>query len=474
MGLHTKIRWNDGEGLNADDLTTATVGTYAEFIEALSPFGGGDIGAALDCRYSATAGADPVVNQISLRNERVNLPAAKLFAPHSMLPLVCVSTTISATGASPQLFDIYTSAVYIGPGTCFMSRANVVSSTPPGMSADSPLVYVMSALTYDLGAALASTAASITSALHASFADSARFDTLAIKLDHATTSESRDFEDAVTRTLTTVSTPKVDAVTCDFEYASGSVAATTLCSGAPAISSGYAPLVSIRRAHNAGAGISGAAPWLKESFYYHAYPTRYAEETVFPHDFMMANTSHYYYTGTNGLFPTIGELSKAGTLSGTHYIYIIPRNMHAACRLLGISFCMPDDAAQIDKIDFMAYQWASDGYQIVSTDDQLSLNAYEDADLALISGVNSRWLNASTEGVVYVGEQDWSPNAAYPTPIWGNGTHWGPLFSTMRKNWASFDVSGDFSHGAKRWLALRLSVTNTLYSVGPFTFHYLY
>lgn len=479
MGLHTKVRWNDGEGLNSDDLTTATVGAYAEFIEALSPFSGAEVANAIDARYSATIGGTIVTNQISTRNERVQLPTGKLFTPHPMAPLVCVSQTMSATGAAPQEWYVFTSAVYIGPGTCVMSRGDATGSVAPGMSSSSPLVYVMSSLSYDLGAALVSTAASILSATHGSYS-TWRFDTLAVKLDNTVTYESRDFEDAVTRTLTTVSTPKVDYVTCTFEYASGSVAAGSLSSGAPSISSGYAPLVTVGRFRDVtGASDWGVADpadaWRREQFYYHAYPMRYACETVFPKDFLQDDAYDYLKTATNGVFPDGLSLNKAGTITGTHYMYAVSRRMHEGCRLIGITHCAPSAAAEVLVASLGAVRWASDGEQPGVWFEPLPLASSTSGQLHSITGFNSRILNnANTEGAVYIGELDWSPSAPYPVPVWGNGTTYGPLFSTMQKNWATFDVSGDFSHGEAGWLAIRYSMTNTNYAIGPIKFHYLY
>jgi hypothetical protein len=450
MALHPHVKWNDGEGLTHTDLQYQSSYLFRQALEAMSYLSGRDMGAAMTARYSATQGGDFFVEGSS---DRQNLTSGKAYVPFPMAGLITLNTA-AYSGVS-------TSTLTLGPGVVVMAQTTSTTGTAPsGVTTSTPMLYCFSASSYDITAAYLSTAYSV-----AAHPDN-RTDTLCMRLDFASgDTESRDIEDAVTRALTTQSVDKEYYVSATCLYVPGTVyGATSWASAAPAVTAGYAPIISLQRSPGDTTPRNGTT----NGTYYHVYPMRYASETVFPQDFFLDD--EYYYTGTNALNRgqnfTEWWVSKTGTLSGTHYAYAMPRNMHAGCRLIGISYGFTATSPLTAVLGVAS--WSSSG--ATAFNESLPIDTAGNGSFGVL---NARFTSTSSYGWMTITERDWQGNAAYPLPVWGNGTTYGPLFSANRFNQGT-DVAAPYAHGSQGWLGVRFSCTNTDYQVGPVTFHYLY
>lgn len=451
--IHPHVYFNDGEGVHYEDIQEIGTYLYRQLLEAVSYLGGQELGKSLDMGYTTSQGMDAMNWDAK---ERQNLPEGKLFVPHPITGVVSVEKlAYPAVGTANDRASI----INMGPGVIVQAQgASTVGTPPTGYTASTPIVYSMSVGTYDIANALVSSFGTL------STLSNGRYDLISVKLGFETgASESRDFKDASTDAITTVSVDKEFRSTIDIDYTVGAVDTLGYASGIPAPPSGYAPLISREREPDDDEAWFDFTYGGHGRFSYHAYPMRYAEEIVLPQDFIYSYP--YYYYGSNALHPGAsnneGIVTKTGTLTGTDYVYAVPRNIAPHHRIIGVSVFLPAGGSAIHTaVDLGYWQWAysgSDGF-------------IANADLSSLGTINTNMVGAKV-GWATISEAEWSEGAAVPYPVWGNGQSWGPLSNRGRKLQDNPVNDTLLEHHV---VAVRISLTNSNYETGPVLFHYLY
>lgn len=228
-----------------------------------------------------------------------------------------------------------------------------------------------------------------------------RWDTLELNISTADgASESRDFEDASSRTLSTTTPNKRIDTTYTAAWKVGSEAALP---DFPALTSGRRRLISLKRQLGEGGTVN------KADFALHVYPMRVAIEDVYGHE---------AFIGTAGRWTTntAGGLLRASASTGD-YVVFRSRKMHPGCRLLavGVSSSLWTGTEFVSKLRRATYN--SSGV--------LGTVTFVDFDTDI-----------QPNGLHYMGERDWTVNGGLAAgtqcafPIWGNGYPYGPLFSS--------------------------------------------
>jgi len=244
-----------------------------------------------------------------------------------------------------------------------------------------------------------------------------RWDTLWLGVDgDDTDAETRDIRDGATGALSTSSLDKVNQLSLVGSWTQGAETATPAFDAA--IPTDKYAYVSVRRA----VGETNIDPL---DVAYHAYPMRIAYEDVLGRDFAQVGAAGTYKEDVLG-FGGI-QLVSAGNMD----FYAIPRNMNPACRLLGVAI------ATNGMSDTMALQL---GYLDYPTTGSVSFN--------LLSAVAGGAMDTGSQGFAGEGEEHWTPAGSnIRLPIWGNGTHYGPLFAVE---------SLAYGYAPTRRLAMRL------------------
>jgi len=446
--LHPRIQFNDGEGLDTDDLNNASNYIYRHVLEAVSRISGAEMGNAMTMALTAANGMDPYVNGGYERNNLQDPTSANdvIYIPHPYAGPIRSNLTLSTVTSSAQTFDdVKVGSISIEGGVFVQAyNSSTPGAKPTGIASGTPMVYAMSATNnFNVLSALSSLAAP-----GASF----RWDHVGVRLKFATASaESRDFESAATRALTTVSTVKENYIDADFQFVSGAYPGGIAPDPSSYLSTGYGPVLSIKRP-------SGETePRDASNFYYWPYPMRLGYEDVFPQDAMF--TESYLVDGTNGFHPSdslalLGVNTYQGTPPASATYIVTPRNPGAGARLIGVgiwntsSYSASSVSCAISRIE-----WGVTNGRVRITD-------LHRLDQAQIFAPNS----AGMRGVF---EHTWG------FPIWCNGHTYGPIFSQLRSTAA---LVGNDWHGLSK-VALRLNIqvsTNGFYAIGPVRFYYLY
>ena len=154
-----------------------------------------------------------------------------------------------------------------------------------------------------------------------------RWDTLFARLGwEEGNAVSRDFKDAVTGALSTTTPNKDFRHSLEWSHVQGPQQVAYTHAVKP---NGYAPIITKRRP------VGDAAPYDRDDFYYHVFPTRMATEDISGQDLMpVGGFGGQWDVDTLGLGSMEAQAGAAGTL------YALPRNMHAGCRLIGVSIIL--------------------------------------------------------------------------------------------------------------------------------------
>lgn len=386
-----KPRFVDGEGLVFEDLNNLATKLERKFWEQ-NHLGGMEAGRATG--LSLTSGVDPyfpgpgimVVSQPNI--------AYCPFPLNGPLEFTSLSKSSGEQTVHPGIFGQ-------------QWKAGLTGTAPTGIS-QRVIHRMMEAEEYDIGAGIV--------ANPAPGAGNPRWDTVGMLLGFDTgDSQTRDFEDAVTRAKTTSSTDKEHLIDVSWEYVTGSQSATY---DMATLSTDYVPILTIARPVGEGGTLN------IDNFYYNAYPMRLGIEDVMGYEMLPATTG---WTRPGSAFT--GSIEKTAT--GTGSVLIFPRTMHAGCRLIG--FGISGDVWGMSPYIYIGeydYDYSADGAPGFTSIVDVSDNGITNGIDGLLAGFQG------------VGEVNWSPTNK-PLPIWGNGLTAGPLFVPERKNYSS--AGSDFS-----------------------------
>ena len=363
-----KVNFNDGEGLDEADLNRVQGLLDAKIMQRSANIG--NLGGALNMGNSTGGGAFSAGGAELGQHDARSLPATKIFTP---APLGFISSDISVSGLG---------VLNVGLGPWLFMQGSGAST--PGTAPDG-FKGLLSYLPDDDEIGLSSARPTVNN----------RWDAFGARLGHAAPSatESRDFEDAATRALTTTTPAKDQTTSFEVEVIQGTEAATPVI---PAQSAGYATYAAVKRA-------TGETSLDPDDFRLFTYPMNLKVETVMGSDGWFATTSF----DKNSARP--GSIQKNG--AGAADLYMFSRNMHAGHRLVGVGICTQNTTRDIDVVIQRAEYDATGTLTLV--------------DLLNVGAGNP--LGTTNEGFNFAGLDDFVDADGNELPIWGNGRTYGPL-----------------------------------------------
>jgi len=268
-----------------------------------------------------------------------------------------------------------------------------------------------------------------------------RWDTVGIRLGFEDgDSQSRDFQDAVTRANSTQSLDKQRRITAEFEVQQGAqqTAYTTA-----ALSAGFVPLITKRRP------VGESQPWDEEDWYYHAFPTRLAVERITGFDLGIESLTSGGAAGwetnrtNSALIAPI--IQKTGGAVEAASVVAYPRVMNAHCRLLAVGFSA-NGTFYTDLTNVTVR-----GQVVGTSGGASSYNTYyTDTTVAGYAG----------------GYNGFVMDNATQLPVWGNGTTRGPLIDLARPDFTpGYPGINGYGSNAGRLQMLFISLNGT-FTVG--------
>ena len=393
-GLKPKVNYSDGEALTDGDLNRMSHAVDARAVEVYSRLNGGDIGNVFDMGQGASKEGNALAN--GHQGNLVNFDTV-LIDPYPL--------------SSPFNFgeDVNGDA-FVGNGVLGMKHSGLLPGTRPS---DSPDVL------YALLDSEALTLATGRDANAAPGAGDPRWDCYGIRFSYTTGNpDMRDFEDAVTRALSSGNTDKDHILQVDDEYVVGSQSATYDVTAIASLSAGFVPAMIVRRPVGSGTTLTA------DDIHYLGFPTRLGFEDVMGYEGQWSRSVGDPYDITAAFAPTDGVGEPAAEwfgASGGSVLRYWPRTMHPGCRLVGIMI-IGQGFDQDQEVSLMRSSWTSLGVHSVT-----KLANLDD-------GSSSGRLNAEAAGVYASGigsDPDWAivGGARFPTPgypVWGNGRTYGP------------------------------------------------
>jgi hypothetical protein len=293
---HQKILYNDGEGIDYTDFNEQQYLMERKLYEQCLL--GAGLGGYTQIDYDSSQGLDPytVLVKSGLRIDRCYNPFS-YFGPMRMDSLVRASGNMFFEQA--LLAQKYNSGVHTQP-----------------TGAGDVLARVAGAEEFDVGDWLNTNGAP--------GAGNDRWDTLGVLIDYEEgESESRDFEDAVTRAPSSTSQDKQMRYKWTLEMVQGSQTATY---DMATLTTGYVPILTVARP------AAEPSPLDIDDFYLNTYPMRMGFEDVMGADAYKVGASAWADDTTG-----YGSVVKNG--AGAGELYFVPKTMHAGCRLIGVGVC---------------------------------------------------------------------------------------------------------------------------------------
>ena len=367
MADHTpQVHFNDGEGLDEEDLNRAQSLLDAKISQYSLRVGGiGNIHGWGNSAGYSMSGQDP---------RPLGLDANAVYTPD---PSSFVYSDISVSGAGLFRIDF-------GPQVMVQKTGVSTPGTAPtgfGGAFGAILAYTLD------DDELAHSAV-------ASPALNPRWDSIGIQLGHAIGGAvARDFEDASTRALTSTTPDKDAQRTLSSELVSGAESATP---SYPAQTAGFGRWMTILRE-------VGETSLNQDNVRLHAFPMKMKVETVIGKDAWFGGATWLENAGRNG-----GIIHAAG---GAGEAFFHSRRMHAGCRLVGIGISTVNFGNDID----VKLVRLEDVAGAISAVDILNLGG--GSPIATTSG-----------GYNFAGLADLDDAQNNDLPIWGNGRTYGPLF----------------------------------------------
>ena len=383
------LLFNDGEGLTHDDLNDLQQ-LLLDKVISHHIHGGAFLGRSQSSLLAKTSseGADPF---------GPGLPSqADLYSPFIMNGII---RPFDNGGGLPV--QTVGSGAFVLENGLLTQRTN--PNTPGTAFAESPIMLTMALDDEER------TMGDDITANPAPGAGNPRWDTWGVRIGYGTddNSESRDFKDAITGALSTSVLNKRRRLILETEFVTGPQSATF---DMATLSAGFVPLMTLRRP--VGEVTSAISV---DDIYYHVYPMRLGVEDVMGQDL--------FYEGVTGSAwdrDVFGRGSLVKGPAGSEALYAVPRTIDGSKRIVAVGV-LAADAGNDFSVEIGRYRYSA-------TTGLPTFTSLVDLDAG--SGVGN--INGSQDGFQMNGEAQWSPTTAKRLPIWGNGTHRGPLFNQTR------------------------------------------